>query len=171
MNEPSLRTSRLAIAAALVALVGIGGGGFFLGRTTTHVPEAPLPAAAPLPTPAATSAPVSDQLLGRADLIKLGEAAADAAASELPMPEAIEAASGRRFRLFLPFGCHGPAAPDSNAPLRWQLDKESSTLRLHVAPTTWTVADWWQAPPVGLEALEGFWIARPWSSRETCGRS
>src|SRR3546814_4597577 len=38
MQEPSVRTSRLAIAGGLAAILVVGGGGFFLGRTTAPVP-------------------------------------------------------------------------------------------------------------------------------------
>lgn len=169
MNEPSPRTSRLAIAGALAALIVIGGTGFLLGRGTSSTPPAPP---APAATPAlARTANAAQPLrtLARSDLIALGAAAADATSSGSPLPESLKEAAGARFQLYLPFGCDGAAAPDSDAALRWTFDGAASTLRVHVAPTRWPVDDWWQTPPAGLEAIEGFWIARPWSSRETCG--
>src|SRR3546814_13703789 len=51
MQEPSVRTSRLAIAGGLAAILVVGGGGFFLGRTTAPVPPAPAPALVPAPAP------------------------------------------------------------------------------------------------------------------------
>jgi hypothetical protein len=110
-------------------------------------------------------------VLTRADLIAIGNAAADAAASGRPMPKAQDDLPNRRFELYLPFGCDGPAAEGADTALRWRYDAAASALRLHVAPVDWLPTDWWQTPPPGIEALEGFWIARPWSSRETCGGS
>lgn len=175
MREPSPRVSRLLIAGGLLAVAAIGGGGFLLGRARLPVPAPASPAplaAAPAPAPPPAEALV-DAVLARADLIALGNAAADAAASGRSPPEQVEAAAGRRFRLYLPFGCDGPADAGSGAPLRWRYDAEAGVLRVHAAPMTWPVADWLGAAGQGartesVEALEGFWVARPWSSRETC---
>jgi hypothetical protein len=73
--------------------------------------------------------------------------------------------------------------------LRWRYDAAQQTLRVHVAPAGWSLADWGLAPDkggdgtsgegdTGVDArageaagharLEGFWIERPWSSAETC---
>jgi hypothetical protein len=180
MREPSLRTSRLAIAGALVAAALVGGAGFYLGRTTSAEPENgtrsdPVLSPAPLP---AVSTIVADSVLGRAEVIELAAAAADAAASGAILPDQVRAAVGRRFELALPFGCTGPAEAESEQPLRWRYDEAEQALRLHVAVTRWEAGDW------GLEqltdedaagdeasddqAIEGFWIARPWSLSAQC---
>jgi hypothetical protein len=175
MREPSLRTSRLAIAGALVAVALIAGAGFYLGRATS--PEmasksAGLPAPKPAPLPA-VSAIVADSFLDRAEVIGLAAAAADAASSGAMPPDRVRAAVGRRVEIALPFGCSGPADADSEQPYRWRYDEDEEALRLHVAVTRWEAGDW------GLEqladeeasddqAIEGFWIARPWSSSAEC---
>lgn len=169
MDEPSPRSSRLALAGVLAATIVLGGAGFLLGRATAE-PEriaASPPAAAPAPTPTPTAEPVRG-LLGRAELIALAAAAADAAAAGRgPGPELVEA-DGRRFELRLPFGCDGPAAEGSNAAMRWHYDAGEEALRLHVDPVVWTGKDWGRAEAAGAEALEGFWIARPWTASEAC---
>jgi hypothetical protein len=169
MQEPSPRTSRLAIAGSLAALIVVGGSGFLLGRATLPAPppasHTPAPTTPPPPTDA--KAPV-ERILSRADLIALGNSAADSFASGQTLPAAADAIAGQRFELLLPFGCDGPAAEGSEAALQWRYDREASTLRVRVTPTSWDPAEWWQTPPSGLETLEGFWIARPWSSGETC---
>ncbi|MGZ8284416.1 MAG: hypothetical protein ACXW27_03025 [Allosphingosinicella sp.] len=108
-------------------------------------------------------------MLGRADLIALAAAAADAAAAGRdPGPE-IAQADGRRFELRLPFGCTGPAGEDAAAPMRWRYDSKAEALRISVDPVVWTARDWWPAEAAnGVEAIEGFWIARPWTSSEAC---
>jgi hypothetical protein len=171
MREPSLRTSRLAIAGGFFGAVAIGAAGFLLGRA-----ESPAPAPAPGPqAPAATEAappPQAPRILDRADFVALGARAADAVASGSPAVGGEFA--GRRFELVLPFGCDGPAAEGSTAALRWRYDAPRQTLRIHAAPARWTAEDWGLAQPgspapdtAGM-ALEGFWIDRPWSSAERC---
>ncbi|TRW17742.1 hypothetical protein [Glacieibacterium frigidum] len=169
MLEPSPRSSRLAIAASLAAVLALGGGGYLLGRATA--PE-PVPVAAPTEAPAPVApleveVPV-ERTLRRADLIALGAAAADAFAGGTALPEDMRERAGQQFELSLPFGCDGPAAAGSDAPLRWRYDETAKVLRVHVAPATWTPPDGWQDPAEATEAMEGFWIAQPWTSRETC---
>ena len=167
MREPSPRTSRLAIAGSLAALIGVGGVGFLLGRGAAPVlPPSPVPAVAPVVPKPAEAPP--ERLLQRSDLIALGIAAADASASGTSLSRDALELAGKRFELALPFGCDGPAPEGSDAPLRWRYDEEAAALRVHVAPTVWQKADWWPEPPATIEAMEGFWIERPWTSRETC---
>lgn len=169
MEEPSPRNSRLALAAAVGAVLIIGGGGFLLGRGTTErtqVVVAP-PAAKSAPKPAPE--PVLDGALGRADLIALAAAAADAVAAGRNLGPEIAAADGRRFELRLPFGCSGPASENSIQAMRWRYDAEDQALRIYVDPVTWTAQDWWpDNAAAGVEAVEGFWITRPWTSSEVC---
>lgn len=170
MREPSLRTSRLAIAGGVVALAAIGGAGFYLGRTTAPAASA---AAEPTPVGSATVEPVIPVVepltpLDRGDLLDLVNAAVDAVASGATPPPAVSEAVDRRFEIAVPFGCAGAAEPDSEAPLRWRYDEEEETLRLHVAVTRWTAADWGLQESVEGEAIEGFWIERPWSSSSAC---
>lgn len=126
----------------------------------------PIAASASKPAPAP---PLLPRVLGRADLIALAAATADAVASgNDPGPEIAEA-DGRRFELRLPFGCNGPAEEGSNAAMRWRYDADEEVLRIHVAPVTWLTEDWWPgAAPAGIGAIEGFWITRPWTSSERC---
>lgn len=147
----------------------VGGAGFLLGRVTSERPEVVAAPPPPAPAPRPEPEPVSSGTLGRAELIALAAAAADAsAAGRDPGPE-IAAADGRRFELRLPFGCNGPAADDSVAAMRWRYDSEAQALRIHIDPVTWTAQDWWPADAArGVEAVEGFWIARPWTASEAC---
>lgn len=172
MREPSLRTSRLAIAGGLAAIIAVGGAGFFLGRSTAPEPEviAPPVAASPAPAPEPTATTEPILLLGRAQLISLAERASNAAASGEPIPQDVREAVSRRFELAIPFGCTGPSAEGSRAPLRWRYDEEDQALRLHVAPVSWGAADWGIENGSPIEAIEGFWITRPWSLAESCPR-
>ena len=168
MREPTPRTSRLAIAAGLLAMLAVGGLGFLLGRAGQPQAAPAANQAAPAPDPAPAPPREEPRTFARADLVTMAAQAADAAASGAPVPDAVDEAAGRRFDLLLPFGCGGPAAGEGGAPLRWRYDEAEEVLRLHARPTSWTAADWDIGAATGIEAIEGFWIARPWSSSGAC---
>lgn len=169
MEEPSPRGSRLALAGALLAAIAVGGAGFLLGRGTSERPPAVVTSPVTAPAPKPEPEPVLSGAMGRAGLVELAAAAADAAAAGRdPGPE-IAQADGRRFELRLPFGCTGPAGEDATGPMRWRYDSKAQALRIFVDPIAWTAQDWWPADAAGgVEAIEGFWIARPWTSSEAC---
>jgi hypothetical protein len=164
MREPTPRSSRLAIAAALLAMLAAGALGFLLGRATPSggPPAVNEAAPAPAPPPAPPPPPAEPGIMGRAELLALAARSADAAASGGPVPREAGEAVGRRFDLPLPFGCRGPAAGEGAAPLRWSYDESAEVLRVQARARTWSPADWEIAPESGIEAIEGFWIARPW---------
>ncbi|GGE84733.1 hypothetical protein [Sphingomonas prati] len=169
MREPSPRNSRLAITAGIVAVAVVGGGGFLLGqRATTPRPIAAVPAPVAIPAPAVQQNDAG-RTLGRGDLIALAATAADATARGTAMPATLRDMIARPFSIALPFGCDGAATEGSDAAMRWTYDAAAGALRIHVAPSAWLPADWWpRGAPDGVEALEGFWVARPWTSSETC---
>jgi hypothetical protein len=169
MREPSLRTSRLAIAGGVAAVIVVGGGGFILGRgTATPAPRPAAPVVLAMPTPAPTPEPKTPSQLDRGAVLALASRAADAFASGDPMPAAVIDAADRRFDLLLPFGCAGPSAEGSGLPMRWRYDEARQTLRLHVELTAWQTQDWNIGPEAGVAAIEGLWITRPWSSSGAC---
>ena len=129
-------------------------------------PQPPAPVV--IPPPPKIEAP---RLLGRADIIALGDRAADALTSGAPLPADVANAAGRRFEIMVPFGCDGPAPEGSTASLRWRYDADKQTLRIHAAPARWGADDWGIAQTGRAEPetrFEGFWITRPWSSAERC---
>lgn len=173
MEEPSLRSSRIALAGGIAAVLLVGGGGFLLGRATTErappaIEQAPVATVAPEPAPA-PDPDASPGVLGRSDLLALAARAADGAAAGRAPDAGLGDLNGRRFELRLPFGCDGPAGETSQAAMRWRYDADAQALRINVSPTLWPAAAWWTgSPPPALDAVEGFWIARPWTSSEDC---
>lgn len=170
MEEPSPRSSRLTIAAGLVAALLVGGAGFLLGRGSSEASRVVTPPVIAVRPQSPPVMPAPKAELDRAGLIDLAAAAADAVGGGRDFGPEIAEAEGRRFEVRLPFGCDGPTSEDSDAVMRWQYDEEDGVLRVAVEPHVWTAQDWWSraAPPEGLEAIEGFWVARPWTSSEAC---
>lgn len=172
MQEPSLRKSRLIITGGLVAALVTTSLGFYLGRTSAPRAAAqPSPAASPLPVPDFSSAPEHRRTLGRADIIELAATTADALVAGKPLPEQVRRAMGRRLELAVPFGCGGTAEQGSLDPLRWRYDDREEALRLHVEPTDWSPTDWGLQENAGIEAIEGYWLARPWTSSSDCPKA
>lgn len=128
--------------------------------------------AEPVATPAAPTPAGPAPALTREDLILAMEQAASAYASgQTPTGDSL---SGRRFSIRLAFGCDGPrtnaadAAGDGLA--RWSWDEDRRSIRLSLAPGDWAES----ALVVGAgggaawEAVEGFWIPRPWLKSDAC---
>ncbi len=175
MDEPSLRKSRLALAGGIAAALAVGGTGFLIGRGTSPRNVEPVVAGPVAAAPAVAHEPVvppapGNAVLARADIMTLAAQMADAVASGQAMPSAVADAAGQRFELRLPFGCRGPAEAESDAAMRWRYDETDKALRVHVAPVVWTRADILDAAGQATagEAVEGFWIARPWTASEAC---
>lgn len=173
MVEPTRRSSRQFIAAATLSGLALAALGFALGRSTAEeARQAPVPIATPAPPPP-PDLPIVRPPLGRADLIAAAAQAADAFAAGQPLPEAVARIAGRSFEIRLPFGCPGEAQSE-DVPLGWQYDAEDRALRVRAQPTLWPVEIWApQAPSEeadgpAVEAVEGFWIARPWTTSEAC---
>src|SRR3546814_4245562 len=104
----------------------------------------------------------------RADIIALGNRAADALTSGVPLPPDVINAAGRRYDVILPFGCDGPAPEESTAPLRWRYDADEQILRVHVASNRWELREWGMAPTDNAEtSFQGFWMSRPRSEEHT----
>lgn len=172
MEEPSRRSSRLALAGGLAAAIACAAAGFVAGRATSPAPapvrvEPARPVARPSPAPSDTG-PVAPSILGRGDLIGIGRAAADAYTAGVEPPAPTPTLDGRRFEIRLPFGCGGPTEA-ADAPLGWRYDEKTGTLRLQARPVRWIAAAW--LPPdaaAGVESMDGFWISRPWTASEAC---
>lgn len=125
--------------------------------------EAPPPVAAAPPT----TKSLPDPLVSRGELLRAVAAAAEATATGSGYPKAALDLAGRRFALKLPFGCAGPR---SDASVGYVYDEARQTLKLTARPEQWGEQDWARSL-VGsdqTEAIEGFWVRRPWLASETC---
>lgn len=136
------------------------------------------PATGPEPAPsAAPSLPAVLPGLSRADLIAaVNRAASDYAAGT--MPEGADPLVGRTFSVTVAFGCGGPqeaaAEPDNSPALAglpsaiWETERQ--TIDLQLTPADWTdsslIAEENEVSP--WEAVEGFWLPRPWMRSAGC---
>lgn len=135
--------------------------------------ETPAPDGAP--APAQNPGPAAPTTLGRADIVAALALAASAHAAGAEPGDAATIA-GRTFSIRLPFGCFGPAGEPGSQGLsgeglaswRWDEDRRGQVLTL--TPADWTRSDDLLAPGAepDWERVDGYWIARPWLSEETC---
>lgn len=110
--------------------------------------------------------------LDRAGLFAAVAQAASAEASGQDHGEAQRTLDGRQFELRIRFGCRGPSLELREDWLGWVRDLDSGTLRVRAKPTLGA-----DDPLVrelggeGFEAVEGFWIPRPWLLDASCPAS
>lgn len=163
------RRELLVPAVLAIALVGIIAGA--LALRPEPPPKAPEPAAPVQPQPVQTApTPLPPPALTRADLVRLANAAALQAGDETAggVGDGRDLV-GRRFTLRLPFGCDGAQPRGAAGQTSALYDPQAQTVRLNAQPS-----DWSSLPIVHaladktVEAVEGFWIPRPWLSSESC---
>lgn len=159
---PSLRLPVVAAAAA----------GLFVASCQRDAePVAPPPEpSAPAESPSA--APVGPAALDRRALLAAINQAASTYAAGAEAGTASPLA-GRQFDIRLAFGCEGaeasPADGAGDGLARWSWSGDRKTISLSLTPGDWTRSaliagagqDQW-------EAVEGFWVARPWMSADGC---
>jgi hypothetical protein len=113
--------------------------------------------------------PAPEPPMSRAEVLAATAQAASAAAAGTAAGDSQRTLDGRQFELRIRFGCGGPAASLPETPLGWAYDPEKHTLRLRAMPTISADGD-----VVGVlgrdrfEAIEGFWIPRPWLLEAVC---
>lgn len=162
MLKPAPPLSLTVVAAAAT--------GLFLQSCQREAAPAPpeTPAEAPAPAPLQVT---PEPPLDRAALLAAVSQAASAYAAG-------ESASGsdplvrRTFDVSLPFGCQGaeePSAEDGDGTARWSWGPDRKTIRLGLTPGDWTRSALLAgADPVPWEAVEGFWISKPWMMADGC---
>ena len=117
-----------------------------------------------LPTLPVVAAP-----LDRAALLGAVTQAASAAAGGVDDGQAQRELDGRQFELRLRFGCSGPTELADEKALSWRFDEAKRTVRLRAAPDISLK----EALPAEIaadafEAIEGFWVPRPWLLQSGC---
>jgi hypothetical protein len=184
MRDPHGRFRGRGVVAAAMALLIAGAGALLVDWGLGSEPAAPPPdrsTAEPPSTPDAgkiskqvtelrEAVEASRSPLGLEQIVAAGDAAAKAYAAGSLGSDENAALVDRRFEVRIPFGCEGPAAANAGDPLRWISDAKRQTLRLSARPEIWTDAAFATAvtDAADIEAVEGFWIPRPWLASEAC---
>ena len=113
--------------------------------------------------------PRPEPAIDRASLLAAAAEAASASAAGAETPESLRSLDGRQFELRIRFGCRGPSAELDERWLGWTFDSEKRRIRVRAMPTISK-----DVPLVAriigdaFEAVEGFWIPRPWLLQPVC---
>lgn len=173
-NEQRSKDRRLGLVAPLViagviaALILVG---LLLQPGERQAPEParpvqPAPVAAPPTPPPAESPPLTRaELLDHAEDVAAAYAAGEPSSSEMD-----KALAGRTFALRIPFGCDGAQVRTAGEQAYVEYDPQKRTVHLIAQPADWSTLPLIQQAPghIGIEAVEGFWIPRPWLRTEAC---
>ncbi|GFE76955.1 hypothetical protein GR702_17015 [Novosphingobium sp. FGD1] len=166
---------KLLILSHVVAL-GLGAGVTAVVQTAANNKRAAVPASTPSPAPVPEVEPaplvqIAPPPLNRAELLATAAKAADTAAGGNPLPLANRDLVGRSFTIRMPFGCAGPETDGTDSWAGWTYNEKTRALRLTARPAMLEAGDWAQdrAAATAYDAVEGFWIDRPWTSSESCG--
>lgn len=130
------------------------------GRSAAPEPAPEGEAQASTELPPVTEPPLDRERL----LFAVARAASDFATGRNDRERQLQL-DGRRFEVRLRFGCEG----DDMATRRWSFDEPSRVLRIRVEPEL--SATGLAIEALGLEpfeAVEGFWIRRPWLLQAAC---
>lgn len=161
-----LRTTKPALLAlSAAACVAIAACRQQAGPDTGN--EAPVE----LPLP---PLPVAEPPLDRAGLLHAAALAASAAALGEDDRRSQRELDGKRFEVRIRFGCGAGAAPPGEAPFSIRYEPEKRALRVRAAPDLTGEEDWIVAlggeAVETVEAVEGFWMRRPWLLASGCPR-
>jgi hypothetical protein len=153
-------------------LAALAASGLILAACDREAPPPPDGEPPAEPAPAAAPPPVLTPTMDRAALLEALEAAAGAYAAGRPV-EGSDPLVGRQFSIRLAFGCTAPdprpadAAGDGLA--RWSWGEGRETIQLSLTPGDWSESALIAGAVDGeWEAVEGFWIPRPWMTADGC---
>src|SRR5687768_16614425 len=113
--------------------------------------------------------PLPEPPLDRAALLMAIAKVASAHATGADQTEDQRLLDGKPFELRIRFGCGGPSPDLRKEPFGWTYDGEERTLRVQATPTISQQDE--VAAQIGgdaFEAIEGFWLARPWLLESAC---
>ena len=117
----------------------------------------------------AAEVPLPKPPMNRAALLQAVGLARSAAAAGANDAQAQRALDGKQFQLRIRFGCAGAAAKLQEATLGWTYNADKRVLRISAAPTlNGDDPLVTQLNAKDVEAVEGFWIPRPWLLQAAC---
>lgn len=174
-NRSHLLAALVGVTVGFVALLGVVAAGivsFPPAKAPSKVDDAPKPVIKVTP---AIQLPAPLPNLGREALLAAFATAADAASSGTPPPGENAKLVDRKFSIRLPFGCSGameePSGDGRSATWAgWSYNSKTKALKVRAGPEDFKNSPWIQdlVGEMPFEAVEGFWIRRPWSSAQSC---
>lgn len=117
--------------------------------------------------PAPQGLPIVEPPFDRARLLLAVARAASAHSAGSAESPAQRTLDGRQFEVRLRFGCDGPGPGIGGH--GWSLDPDGRTLRLRAVPNLSLDDEMVRSVATGqVEAVEGFWLPRPWLLQASC---
>lgn len=156
----------MRLRSSLCSLLALAAAGSLLLAGCKRAPPEPPPPTPPAPVAEAPPAAPPAATLSRAELLSAMEA--EAAAYSAGRPGAGETLAGRRFVVRQAFGCEGPAADGPAGLARWTPTKDGEGIEFALSPADWSSHPVFTGVTPAWEAVEGFWLARPWLPDEAC---
>jgi hypothetical protein len=167
-----IRTCPRLAAAMKAAVLGLG---VLALSACDRRPETKRP-----PDPAETSSPAQvltpplpPPPVSRAELLQAIDAARSAYAAGQAAADGELA--GRRFAVRQAFGCRGASASEtvvdpgvSAGVASWAWGREQQTIEISLTPADWTGATVLTGEGKLWEAVEGYWLTRPWLRTDGC---
>jgi hypothetical protein len=155
-------------AALLVASLAASacGGGQNQENTATNAANAAQQQVVPkLPVPA------PEQPLAREQLLLAAEHAASDFAAGTDDAQRQKDLTDKKFEFRIRFGCEGPS-DHSEGPFDWSVNKRTGALKVRATPTLSTNdASVKALAGEAFEAVEGFWVRRPWLLSASCPKT
>ena len=167
LDYDMVRPMRMTVLSGLLALAAAGSGLVAAGCDRQPASNAAQNAPAEeLPLP---RLPAADPPLDRAALLLAVASAASAVALGKADAMAQRELDGDRFELRIRFGCPGVTPVAEQGSFNARFDAANRTLRLRAAPDL-RIDDPWITTLAGdtAEAVEGFWLRRPWLLDSGC---
>ena len=162
---PTFRLALAATAAAAIAVSGCTSGG---GENNQSANPANAAGQAEVPK---LPIPIPEPPLGRERLLVAAMQAATDFAAGTDDGDRQKQLANKKFEVRIRFGCEGPS-PSGPPALGWSLNEKTGTLKLKATPAL-SPKDEPVAHIAGeaFEAVEGFWVRRPWMLSAACPRA
>jgi hypothetical protein len=156
----------------IALLVGIAVTAAACGPAEQANDSAPVANATEEPAANVSAAPLVPSVMDRAALLEAVWRAAAAAGAGSDDSQVQRGLDGRPVEFTIRFGCAGPEEKLKSAPLGWSFTEADRTLRVRAAPTlTGASPEIRELLGEEIEAVEGFWIPRPWLLEPVCPRT
>lgn len=157
LNLPNATNSKLSVVVLCVAV---------LGGCDARQPQDTAPGNQAIDDKPAPRLPIVGPPIDRSRLLLTVARAASAHSAGMTDPAVQRSLDGKQFEVRIRFGCEGQGPRGDYG---WSVDPDGRTLRLRASPTLSLDNDVSRSVAgEGIEAVEGFWLPRPWLLHAAC---